>query len=167
LYLCDEFGVGDFVEGVFESVVSFDVNEWFLECLFNVFSYMISLVDVEELYRFKVGLAGFHEVEAVGFGFGEGAFVCSDVFVGGVEFEEGEESGHGDGCVVECIGYFVGVDGGCVVLGEDVLLLPLVEEGLCACVAVVDVGVSVVLFAEDEAYEVVGVLFVEVFLHGG
>ena len=38
VYLCDEGGVGDFVEGMFESVVSFDLDEWFLEGLFNVFS---------------------------------------------------------------------------------------------------------------------------------
>ena len=167
VYLCDEGGVGDFVKGMFESVVSFDLDEWFLEGLFNVFSYVVGVVDVEELYGFEVGLAGFHEVEAVCFGFGEGAFMCSDVLVGGVEFEEGEKTAHGDGCIINCVLDFVGIDGGGVVLCEDVFLLPLGEEVLCACVTVVGSGVGGFLFAEDEADKVVWVLVVELVLHGG
>ena len=98
-----------------------------MEVFVDVFSYMVGFVDVEELYGFKIGFAGMHKVEAVCFRFGEGAFVCSDMFVGGIEFEEGEEASHCNGCVVEGVVYFVGVDGGCVILGEDVVVLPLCE----------------------------------------
>ena len=125
---------------------------------------MVFWVDVEELYGFEVGLAGFHEVETVCFGFGEGVFMCSYLFVVWVEFEEGKESGHGDWFVVECVGYFVGVDSGRVILGEDVFVLPFFEELLCAGVAVV--RVIGFLFSKDESDKVVWVLLVELFLHG-
>ena len=165
MYFGDECSIGGFVESVLEAIVSGDIYEWFFECLFDVFAYVVVWVDVEELYGFEVGLAGFHEVEAVGFGFGEGAFVGSYVFVVGVKFEEGEESGHGNGFIVEGVLYLVGVDGRCVVLCEDVFLLPLGKELLCKCVAVV--GVIGFFFTEDESDEVVGVLLVELVLHGG
>ena len=128
---------------------------------------MVGVVNVEELYGFEVSLAGLHEVEAVCFGFGEGTFVCSDVLVGGVEFEEGEKAAHGDRCIIYCILDFVGIYGGCIVLCEDVFLLPLGEEVLCASVAVVGGGVFGLLFAEDEAYKVVWVMVVELILHSG
>ena len=103
---------------------------------------MIGIVNIEKLYWFEIGLAGSHEVEAVGFGFGEGAFMCSDLFVAWVEFEQGEKTTHDHRCIIEVILDFVGVDGGCVYLSDDGCFLPLGEEVLCTSVAVVGISVG-------------------------
>lgn len=160
----DGLGVVEFPEVVGETVVAFDFDLGGAESVFDGVSYLVVGVHVHELDGFEVGVGGAHEVEAVCFGFGEGFFVGFDGLVVGVEFEEDEEAVHGFFVAFDGVVDAVGVDGGCGGGGEDVVLLPLVEEGGGSGVAVVGVGVGGFDFVEDESDEVVGVVVVELLL---
>ena len=137
-------------------------------------------VGVEHVDLLAVGAGGLEEGEAVGLVLGEGLLVAVDDLVGVVvEVAEGDEAaaladfgGAGDG-----VGLGVAVEGGLGLFGEDVLFAPVVEVLGGAGVDVVGLlaggeeflgfGVAGLVFAEDDADEVVGAGLVVALLHGG
>ena len=130
-------------------------------------------VGVEHVDLLAVGAGGLEEGEAIGFVLGEGLLVAVDDLVGVVvEVAEGDEAAaFADfGCAGDGVGLGVAVDGGLGLFGEDVVATPLVEGLGGAGVDVVSLfarreevlwfGVVWLVFAEDDADEVVGAGFV-------